>query len=114
MKRILLALLIALSAPAQAGSFYTGNTLLGKCESTFVGDTGLCMGYIAGALDAYGSVSTCPPDTVTLGQAVDVVKKFLRDQPQVRNEVADVLLFTLFKATWPCAERPRQPSRGPV
>jgi hypothetical protein len=72
------------------------------------------MGYVAGALDAYGGVSTCPPDTVTLGQAVDVVKKFLRDQPQIRNEVADVLLFTLFKATWPCADRQRQSSRSPV
>jgi len=47
---------------------------------------------------------SCPPENVTVGQAKDVVKKFLEDNPAKRNINAAILMRRAFTEAWPCSD----------
>src|ERR1700681_1841038 len=45
----------------------------------------------------------CPPvEIVTMGQMMDVVKKFLRDNPEIRHRSSVTLIAMAFRHAWPC------------
>src|SRR5437899_662708 len=101
---------LAMTGRASGGSF-DGNDLYARCTSSASWDRALCAGYITGILDAgqteaafawfqrgaqvqqgaggleetLGGFRWCPRETVIAGQAVDVVTKFLRDNPAIRD-----------------------------
>src|SRR5579872_350884 len=69
-------------------SFETGNTLYAVCTS---GNQARCAGYIVGVADVFQSQNTTPvclPTGVTGLQLVDVVKKYLADNPAERHYAA--------------------------
>jgi len=107
------------------GAFTTGNDLYGMCTSS--GEPFMdCIGYVRGVLDAgdyegdaqglikelqqgiYSPGSTiggwrwCEPKGMTLGQAVDVVTKYLRDNPQLRHHGGALLIVKAMHEAWPC------------
>ena len=69
-----------------------GNSLLSRCQKKSESGTafGYCLGYIVGIVDAIdlvqGSKSTilCIPSGVKIGQAKDIVEKYLTDHPEGR------------------------------
>jgi hypothetical protein len=107
---IVAALVVVLvSGPALAG-FRTGNDLYSYCQEP-LGEynEALCIGYILGVFDALDNVRAgmseglfCSPTTVNAGQVRDVVKKWLKDNPQHRHySGGEVVSFALSKV-WPC------------
>jgi Rap1a immunity proteins len=88
-----LVLLIWATTCASAGTT-TGDELLSWCsdkDSPF--HQGACDGYINGALDVATLIkSFCAPADVSFGQLREMVLKYLRAKPEVRNLTASYLV----------------------
>lgn len=103
MKKSLLAILLAAAGVAHA-ELIDGNKLLSLMRGT-PGEAGIALGYVAGAADAHTGVTNCPPDTATLGQRRDMVRKFLENNPEHRTVTADVIVGAVLQAAWPCKQK---------
>jgi hypothetical protein len=109
MKRLLVvAITAALIQPATAQ--VTGNTWEANCASQELHDYVACRRYVAGVADTLrvweasspSTLEACIPDKATVGQLVEVGRKFMRDNPSGRHLPAGVLLVTAFTFAWPC------------
>lgn len=88
----------------------TGNDLLSTCSGSDVARKLLCMGYVIGiaegaaghAVVTESRLPFCMPQNVNNQQAVDIVVKYLKDNPQARHLFASVLIYTALKQTFPC------------
>jgi hypothetical protein len=58
-----------------------------------------CLGYVQGFTDA---AVVCIPKGVVVHQVLDVVVRFLRAHPAVRNMDASKLAHTALLEAWPC------------
>lgn len=108
MKKLIIASAIVASfaTPVRA-EFFSGNTLFRICSSSEFVDMMDCLGYTSGASDAAQWRHFCPSEGITRGQIRDIVFAFLRDNPEVRNQTADLLVATALRRVWPCKETPR-------
>lgn len=84
--------------PAQA-QFFSGNELYERIRE---GKISQVMFYVAGVHDANDKVLFCSPSDVTLGQALDVVRRYLESRPEQRHLSADFLASQAMRAVWPC------------
>lgn len=90
----------AFSLPAHAGYFNDGNWLHSQCQEDRVG----CHAYVTGVIDGTDAVSPtlyCWPENAKLGQAVDVVKKWLEDNPAIRNMSGSNAVISALKEAFP-------------
>ena len=104
-----------------SGGFMDGNELYAHCTSPSQDRHSLCIGYVAGVMDAgeaekaeagrrnrsreaavIGYCWVVPLDTPS-PQAADVVAKFLRDNPARRNIQAANLVAWAMSEAWPCS-----------
>lgn len=120
------AALIAVAVPtsAQRSDQDTGNDLLARCEGDLMSVTGgSCMGQVIGAMNAIGFAQAlggpdliCRPARTTNGQAIDVVRKWLRENPGRRHLESTVVIVLALSETWPCGSGPLQidPQSGQI
>jgi hypothetical protein len=117
MKRLLILsiLLASLATEAKAG-FEDGNELYSDCTSPEELHYGVCAGYVKGVADAgdheaplldmRGGVISgfrwCLIHGITVRQSVDVVVRYLRDNPQKRYMGAAGLVAEALSQAWPC------------
>lgn len=106
-----LALLAPGAAPAQR---ITGAILLEHCQSRLAGrsgfESGLCIGTMAGALEAHDTLSArderlyCMGNkSITNDHAVRIVVQWLKDHPeQLQRSAATAVVFAMRDA-FPCA-----------
>lgn len=100
--------------PLQA-AFLDGNSLYAECsapqgDAVYYSKASRCMGYILGVYDDMMVMlqlqyrrEACAPSGVTAGQIVDIVTKYLRDNPQERHMPAPMLVrIALFEAFPAC------------
>ena len=99
--------LTVLTVEARA-DFQDGNQLYAHCTSNAGYDQGVCQGYVEGVVDHMGWVRLalhkpqCVPDGTKASQIRDVVKNYIRDQPQDRSyEASSLVIFAVTKA-WNC------------
>jgi hypothetical protein len=89
---------------------YSGNQLLRDC--TPGGDThsyAYCLGYISGLVEGASveaDLRKCKPlfaisAEVDLDQLIDVVVKYLKEHPELRDVKAQVIALTALKAAFP-------------
>jgi CheY-specific phosphatase CheX len=115
MKRLLpvmLGLAAALTVPLTAeasGEFKTGSEIkvglegwVDKNSTEYVRD-GVAFGYVIGVHDALSGSVICSGDNVTQGQVVQVVLKYMRQNPELLDQSADRVITAALKAVWPCA-----------
>jgi Ssp1 endopeptidase immunity protein Rap1a len=89
---------------AQAG-FQTGNDLYEKCISPpKTIESAYCIGYVSGVADTLTN-GTCIPQTATVGQASDIVVKYLREHPEYRHVPASILAAWALLDAFPCKEQ---------
>ena len=97
------------AAPApMVPSFESGNSLLSMCES--VGESsGLCYGYMEGALDilaAYPQLATrlgvCFPAGISRRQVRDIGGNYLQSHPETRQNTAQSEMVLAFRTAFPC------------
>jgi hypothetical protein len=121
---IVLAAVLASLADARAenpvgGLRSTGDMLYAHCLSSNTYARGICLGYVEGVADAgeqqalagasvSGDASTlgtwrwCIPTGAALGQARELVVKFLRENPAERHLAAAGIVASALQRAWPC------------
>jgi hypothetical protein len=103
-----IASVAAVSTPAAAGTFVTGNDLLRYCEDPQVAPENICLGYVLGVADSLDArrvldhVRECIPKGVAPTQVRDIVVKFLNSYPQVRQDPAANLIGVAVILAWDC------------
>ena len=113
MKRIILAALVGVlvSGPVNAQSGFTGNVMHEACKAPEDSDVYLLCGtYISGVAhillnrEFYTKIlpKICIPPGVTNGQIIDITKKFLREQPEMRDAVAGGIVIIAVAEAFPC------------
>ena len=94
------ALLMAIAAPSFAA---TGNDLIADSNSEDNWDRGNSLGYMAGVSDSLVGIGVvCPGDNWTYGQAFDIVKNYIKANPETRNSHAAILITESLIVAWPC------------
>lgn len=99
--------LAAMSVSAQGVTYYIGNQLMEWNSSNTAFDKGRFMGYVVGIVDAKsrGWESTrlsCVPSGVTVRQLQEVVRKYLKQNPQEWHLEADLLVTFAMMEAFPC------------
>ena len=108
--------LSCLLASAAKADFTSGNELCDACaadEQKEPVKAIFCTSYIVGVGDTFQALQVagrltyyCIPDKVTNGQAIDVVKLYLRDHPETRQYHAPALVMLALKEKFPCQSAP--------
>ena len=90
---------------SQLGQAITGNDLYEDCKetSTYTNQS-ICLGYVVAIADVLRS-SICIPSMASHGQAMDIVKKALKEHPETRNVRAPILVSAALKKAWPCPKK---------
>lgn len=106
---VVFAALLATTAHA-GGEFKTGNEVkLGlegwvRDDSTETVRDAVAFGYVIGVHDALSGSVICSGDNVTQGQVVQVVLKYMRNNPEVLDQSADRVIAAALKAVWACTK----------
>jgi hypothetical protein len=102
MKKLLIVLLVAPSIASAA--FFDGNKLLSHMKSKELWENAMAAGYVMGVFDTYQGEGHCAAPNVTAGQSRDVVRKYLENNPEVRDVSADLLSLVALSIAFPCKE----------
>lgn len=100
---------IILAGSAQA-QIRTGNTLLDDLQSENVVNRMFAVGYISGVADFGNGGNHCIPNRATFGQMSEIIRKFVSENPEIRDISADVIVLGVLQKTWPCAKKGRSES----
>jgi len=120
MRTIILLLFAGYSSIAHS---YSGNELLARLNSDDAYDKTHIYGYVHAILDnnflsyevekfwankenrtfLFGRF-VCPPPSHNVGQAADIIKKYLETNPERRHEGAAYLSYFALLQAWPCRE----------
>lgn len=111
--RKLLATLLMVPCIAHA-EFWTGNNLYNKMNSVETMDRIHALGYVMGVFDTAAGVDHCGQTmgNITSGQARDVAKQYLDQNPALRDMAADVLVRVAFSRAWPCPKSNNKGGKG--
>jgi hypothetical protein len=101
---LIIALLLAAPASPAKAEFFTGNDLLAKMNGN-TSDQLQAIGFVQGVFDVYVHVTICPPNNVTAGQLVDMIKNYLTNIPATRHKTAESLINEALSKVWPCQQR---------
>jgi hypothetical protein len=101
MKKFLACALFAVSTLAHA-DFKSGNSLYSDMNSDDNTTYVFVLGYVAGVADALNGVVVCMPANVTIRQVRDISYRYLRDNPEQRNDDASILIARALKPPFPC------------
>ncbi len=114
MKRLLVWSLLLIAGHAHS---ITGNDLLDRFREHPLAGLSYVQGAVNTASMMNGSLATlaeqkgqphpftyrpCIPDAVTVGQVVDVVKKYLEANPARRHQDAGLLVYVAVTEAFPC------------
>jgi len=92
------------------GQFFSGNTLLERCNADF----NYCQGYVVGLADAiedltnWGQIKNCQIKLtagITGKQLADIFIKYLREHPEERHYTAGSIIISRLKEVFPCSKK---------
>lgn len=106
MKKIFV--LLAAFSTSSFAQFISGNDLFSYLSDEGVGRRMMALGYVAGVLDANLTIHICPPADVQLGQARDVVYKWMLENPDKRHLPAHIIASYSLSLSWPCKQSQRK------
>ena len=95
---------------AELSTYEGGNTLYEKIKSGNLYEKGVALGYVVGVYDAYVQEQhwdkqnhyICMNNQVTKGQILDVVEKYLNENPASRHQTAAGLVLNALSISFPC------------
>ena len=109
MKTLILAALIAFSTTPAYSEWLDGNDLEFICEPKYPADESsfaemtqderekvfMCSNYIMGLLDGVDvyAIAKCIPEGVNLRQIMDMVRKYLKENPNTRHHPASEIIM---------------------
>jgi hypothetical protein len=102
-------LLVQVMSGGAKADFTSGNDLWDWCQANDPMKDALRTSYVLGAGETFQVLQVakqvrfyCIPDKVQNGQAIDVVKLYLRDHPETRQYSAPTLIMLALKEKFPC------------
>lgn len=104
MKKIIFTMLALFTGSAHA-DFYTGNKLKSLCNSQNYVESSVCIGYTVGITDSFSGYLFCPPAEVTAGQLVEMVKKYMNENPAKLHEPSSSIVVDAIKKDFPCKKK---------
>lgn len=126
MKKLILLVLCVVGVSAQTGPTRSldieniGNDFLSQCSILLDADytermynQGHCIGYMDGILDGFDlavrassdsfkNLIFCQPATVTRGQAVRIVLKYMTNHPETLHKATSFLIVEALHDAFPC------------
>mgnify|MGYP005988653749 CR=1 FL=1 len=97
--------MLLVSPVSYAKSWHSGNTLLEACERDDASfREGVCYGYVYGVVDVLSGEQFCAPSNVTASQFVNIVIKYLKQNPENLHYNAAVLVAFALAQVFPCSE----------
>jgi Rap1a immunity proteins len=104
MRRVVLAIGLAMFASSAGASFDSGNDLYKFCTAKDEFSSGMCLGLISGYFDEMHVAYKCTRESseITRGQLKDIVVQALRDQPAKRHMPGFVLASAAFMDAFGC------------
>lgn len=96
------ALAMLLGSPTSYAEFVQGNELVEYCDESNIYDAGICFGYVIGISDGIDRKVACIPDGVTARQVMSIVKKYLKENPEVHHFKAQYLIGLALMKAFPC------------
>ena len=107
MRSFLALVMLAASIGCVNAAFVDGNKLLEWCSGNETAPGQMaCIAFVAGVSDSLDTIRDlnnakgCTPTGVTLGQSVDVVRKYLYLHPEQRHVAAAMLVVSALGAAW--------------
>ena len=103
------ALAMLLGSPTSYAST-TGNDLVEFCDKDDASwKDGFCYGYVSGIAEiltwaSAENVKICMPDNVTSKQVVSVVRKYMKNHPEVLHDGADFIIAIALNSAFPCPD----------
>lgn len=79
----------------------TGNQLKQDAASQGAYSKGYFEGYVLGVLES-AKDRLCVPERVEMGQALEVIEKYLKEHPQELHLPASGLVLKAIQTAWPC------------
>jgi hypothetical protein len=101
MKLIFGALLLSIAAHANA-TFVSGNDLLSNMDDSKPTRMLYAQGYVAGVVDLDASSVFCPAPGLSLGEMLDVTKRYLQAHRESGQLSASLLVLRALREVWPC------------
>jgi len=110
MKFIIIIFVISsiLFANVASADFMTGNKLFSilekierRADRTSEFDIAMALGYIVGVYDSYEGIFYFTPGGATQGQLLNIVIKYLRENPEILHKPAHEILLEAFKKAFP-------------
>jgi hypothetical protein len=99
------ALAMLLGSPTSYAVLKSGNDLVADCQLKIPVAEGYCYGYVHGAHDALGMITEfCSPDDVVGKQLVDIVMKYLKENPENLHYNAASLVTSALIRAFPCPD----------
>jgi hypothetical protein len=108
MRLTALVLMIVTTIATARAEFVTGNELYTKCTSNDPADKFWCLGFTTGVHDTLPQGPKgllCETPNVAAGQVLDVVVKYLRENPAYRDLPASLLAGAALGQAFPCKEQ---------
>lgn len=102
---------IAMMPCSSHAYFLDGNKLWAFCESPpGTAALAMCWGFVAGVSDVddiqrqsgLGGIKACVPESSTIGQLVDVTRKYMKDFPEYRHFSAATVTTLALVGAFPC------------
>jgi hypothetical protein len=113
--RFAVSVLLLAAVPSPAWAATSGNDLYEKCNPVSRNDSsliaiGYCLGFIEATVSvgevllvaADARIKVCRPPSANVGQAAELVVKYLKDNPAERPRPAAVLVVKALQQAWPC------------
>lgn len=106
-KLLTLAALAMLLGSPTGYAFTTGNKLVEYCkdDEAYFG-SGFCYGYVTGIATTLTWASEenkiCTPENVTNEQIASIIRKYLKEHPEMLHESADLLVIIALRRAFPC------------
>lgn len=105
MKNLFILILACFLSNANA-TIEDGNSFLEHLESGSTMRRQYVLGYVAGMYDSYErtdiSLAECLGDRVKMGQIVDTISQYLRNNPQIRHEPLYYHYSVAIKSAFKC------------
>lgn len=117
MKKIIIGLIVTIiTCPNAMANFYSGNQLYewGKAlertranrhAGSDIEDANMYYGFVSGVFDSASGAVFFPKPGTSIAQISDIVLKYLKENPELRNDNASDLAMDAFSSAFPCPKK---------